>query len=103
MTVQEYMDRSGIPVKAKGYEILKKMIELQIEDSGKYLENIMFHIACDNRMNNGAMYKSVQRAIQKGFPVMDKQLREKIFRDEENPTVSGYVRTASYYIRSGLI
>ena len=102
MTVQEYMDRSGIPVKAKGYEILKKMIELQLQEPGKCLENIMFHIACETRFHNGAMYKSVQRAIQKGYPAMDVQLKEKIFHNEE-PTVSGYVRTVSYYIRNGLI
>ena len=105
MTVQDFMLVSGVPMSLKGYDLLKEAIEINIEEQVKPIPIMAVYedIARKHNANAYTVERNIRTAIRKGYPNLDADIKEKLFRNAERVASGNYIKTISYAIRNNLI
>lgn len=105
MSVQEFMQKSGIPNKLRGYEFIKKAIELKLENPNMNMSQIKMRIGVENGVTVVSIEKCIGWAIDNGFPNMNHMLRNVMFDycKDAIPTPKEYIEGVAYAIRNNII
>ena len=105
MGVQEFMQKSGIPNKLKGYEFIKCAIQIKLNDPNLNMSQIKEKVGAEYGCCNGTVENTMKWAIQHRFEHMDVRLRNTLFDycKDVAPTTKEYIEGVAYAIRNNII
>lgn len=103
MTVKEFMLKSGAKMSLKGYDELKKCIEMAIEEPDVPVSKIQMVIAEREGSTYPRIERNIRTCIEKAYPFMDKELKRTLFSRKERVTAGDYIKSVAYAIRKGVI
>lgn len=105
MSVQEFMQKSGIPNKLKGYELIKNAIQIKLDNPDMNMSQIKEVLGEMHGYNTGTVENVMKWAIQHKFFNMDVRLKNIMFDylKDVAPTTKEYVEGVAYAIRYSII
>lgn len=103
MSVQEFMQKTGLKVHENGYDLMEKAINLHMQEPESTMTEIYYELAGISRKSYMAIARCIARSVEKASMRMDAGLKEKLFKDEKKISAGVFVKTASYALRNHLI
>lgn len=103
MTVQDFMFQSGIPMNLLGYEYIKEALEIYLKKPEIGIMVMYEEIAKKHDVKSYCVERNIRNAIERGYPMLNEDIKKKIFGSKERVKVSEYIKGISYALRNNLI
>ena len=103
MTVQDFMFQSGVPMNLLGYEYIKEALEIYLKKPEIGIMVMYEEIAKKHDVKAYCVERNIRNAIKRGYPMLNEDIKKKIFGSKERVKVSEYIKGISYALRNNLI
>ena len=103
MSVQEFMMKSGVPIHLKGYAYIQEAIEYCIKEPDSKIGVVEMELAKAHNTTTACIERDIRTALNKGYPYMDEDIKQKLFRGKSKATTALFVKTISNAIRYKMI
>ena len=104
MTVNEFMQKSGIPLHLKGYENVKKSIEILIEHPEFNMKQVWSEASEALHCNYNNVERNIRFIINESYKNMDSNIKKTCFNGKKKtPTTAEYLKSVACAIRNNLI
>lgn len=99
VTVNEFMLKSGVPAALKGFELVKRAIEICMENPEISCMELYEVLGNEKGISKGAVEHRIRTAIKRGFNDMDKNLKQRLFGDKVHIRNNDYIKNVAYAIK----
>lgn len=104
MTVNEFMQKSGIPLHLKGYESVKKSLEVLVEHPEFSMKQTWCMTAEELNCNYNNVERNIRFIINESYRNMDSGIKRVCFHGKKKvPTTAEYLKSIACAIRNNLI
>lgn len=103
LTVDEFLMQAGTPVHMKGYQTLKRAIEITMNDFDAGMCDTLEVIGKEHGCTFISCERATRYAITKCYKTMDPAMKNKLFHGKERVTMKEFVKTAAYAIKNNLV